>query len=518
MEFLRQLWNGTLQAWRQLSLSARVNISLAGILVLAVLGFIVVSGVRPQYVTLSADLEPRQASEVTQLLAQQGVSYRLSNDGKTVEVPMAERSRALLLLADNNLPVGRRLTAGLEGIQQGDLMSSRWLQDVKFMQAIQGEIERHLNALDFVEYSLVLIREARRELFLNEQRPSEAAVTLKVRRMPTKEEVRGMVNLVAAAGGENLSPNNITINTTDGVSLHAPPASAYMAVANSRLEHVAELERRAEGRIKEAMADLGKKAMVRVSAKVNFEERTTESETFTDGAEVSSMKTTTTSESEERLPEGPPGAFANPPEGGANASGVATTEKTTESITNSEPSVMRTKTKVEPGDVIKYTVALVVEGDRTSAAGAAGEQYSPLTEAEKETYKNIVLGVVGQSQEPSVVTVDDHPFDIRRFATVETAIAERAASERWSRMQSMGWTGAQVLLILVGFFVVRALLRRAIEVPRAEVEEEDVREIPEATREDLRRQQVQNEIAGLAVEEPEAVALLLRSWMVEEED
>ena len=68
MNFLRQFAIGVAEAWRQLSLSARVNIGFAAAAVVAVIGFIVVMGGQAQYVTLSDDLEPAQASKIAEAL------------------------------------------------------------------------------------------------------------------------------------------------------------------------------------------------------------------------------------------------------------------------------------------------------------------------------------------------------------------------------------------------------------------------------------------------------------------
>ena len=58
-------------------------------------------------------------------------------------------------------------------------------------------------------------------------------------------------------------------------------------------------------------------------------------------------------------------------------------------------------------------------------------------------------------------------------------------------------------------------MKRALVLPAAE--EEEVVEIPEATKEDMRRMEVASEVDRLSQNEPENVAALLRSWMGEEE-
>jgi flagellar M-ring protein FliF len=132
-------------------------------------------------------------------------------------VPISQRSNAQILLAQNDLPVGRPVPPGWELFSATELMTNQWLQNVKFMRAIQGEIQKQLNAFDFVNDSYVLIREAKEELFVSEQKPSEAAITLDINRPLTKQEVKAIVSIVDHAGGPNLHPGNITVVSTKGM-------------------------------------------------------------------------------------------------------------------------------------------------------------------------------------------------------------------------------------------------------------------------------------------------------------
>lgn len=521
MEFLRQLWNGLQEAWFKLSLSARINLGLAATTVIILIALVVFTTAKPQYVTLASDLDQKTANLITDALAAQNIAFSLEDNNQTVRVPLSARSDAMLLLAENNLPIGRPVPVGFEIFAETELMTNRWLQDMKFMRAIQGEIERQLNAIDFIESSHVLIREAQEELFVNEQKPSEAAVTLKVTRPPTKRNIQGIVNMVAAAGGSNLHPGNITVTTTDGEVLHMPPSSEFASIANSKLEHVAELEHRAEQRVMDTLHALGVQGTVRVSAQVSFEESEITSEDVSEGTELSTLTNSVLVTSSEALPEGAPGAFANVPEGAAAPGGTTTSEETTEELTNFEPSRTTTRTRKEPGDVVKYSVALVVQGDteQTQAEdGTITEEYIGLTEEKRKFYLDLVAGAVGEGTIPTLATVNDFPFDIGPGATRERMMAEGAREETIRKVQEWSWTIGQLLLIVFGFILVRLFLLRAIEKPIIEEEVEVVEDIPQATREDLRRQEVVNEITDLALESPETVATLLRSWLSEEED
>lgn len=519
VEFLRQLAQGLRDAWTRLTISARINLVVAGIAVILLVGLVAWMGARPQYVSLASNLQPSQVTPITEILDAQGVQYRVENNNTVVTVPAAQRSPMLLALAENDITLGPATTPGLELFQETDLMTNKWLRDVNYMRAVQGEIEKQLNALDFVEYSMVLIRESREELFVSDQRPSEATVTLRVNRTPTKKNVKGIVNMVAAAGGANLNENNITVTTTDGDVLYMPPDSEFNAIANSKLEHVAAVEQRAEGRILEALDDLGVMGTVKVSAQVNFDESEIQDEKFAEGAELSTMETSSVITNTERLPEGAPGALANVPEGTATPGGTENSEETTETVTNLEPSRTMTRTTRSPGEVLKYTVALVVESDRETATDADGnpvENPVPLTEERRKFYTDLVRGAVGQGTEETEVLVNDHPFEITRQA--QQAAEQAFTSGEWlSLVSQWGPVVGQVVLLLLAFLVLRIFVLRAIETPSTEPVVEEVEDIPTMSSEDMRRQEVVRSINELAGQSPEVVAMLLRSWINEEE-
>ncbi len=516
MEFLRQLLKGIRQAWKQLSLSARINLGLAALAAVAVIAVVVFVGAKPQYVTLSTNVEASQLPKIVDALTSQSIPYQLANGNQDLLVPITQRSRAQLLLAEKELPVGRTVPPGFELFKETELMTNQWLQDVKFMRAVQGELQRILNAFDFVEYSYVLIREAKEELFVSEQKPSEAAVTLAVKRPLSKEEVKAIVSIVDHAGGPNLHPGNITVTTTKGEVLYMPPASGFASLASSKLELVADWEKQREGKLMAKLRDMGVRGTVSVSAKMNFDQKESTDEKIGEGTELSTYSTTTTNTSTEKLPEGAPGAFANPPEGTAKPGGTTTSEETTEEITNFEPSRTVTKTKSDPGNVVKFVVAMVIEGDYKESKDDQGNttrQYTGLTEERKQMFMDLAKAAVGEGEIPTEVTVLDHPFKIDELTAVTGSVASAQGEQRWVQAMHWVWVVLEVVALLVGFLFIRRLLGRAIAVPEAAEEEAAV--LPEATREDLRRQEVAGEVTRLSEREPEVVAALLRTWIAE---
>ncbi len=113
----------------------------------------------------------------------------------------------------------------------------------------------------------------------------------------------------------------------------------------------------------------------------------------------------------------------------------------------------------------------------------------------------------------------DHPFDAKDQAITAAAISEAQAQRTYEVWGQRAWLAGQVVLILLGFGLLRLFLRRAVEAP-----EEEGAEAPAAPEEsaleaeETRRQQINEEVARLSQEQPELVTTLLRSWLVEDEE
>jgi len=519
VEFLRQLLVGVGQAWQRLSASARINLIVAGLATATIIVALVFMGSRPHYVRLYSQLDLDDAAAIQSYLSDQAnVPFKVENDGQTILVPADERSRLRVALMEQNLPRKQGVAPGFELFEEQDLMTTRWLQDVKYMRAIQGELQRQLNEFDFINKSFVFIREAREELFVSEQKPSEAAVTLEVKRPLSKGEVKALLGVISSFGGANLHPGNITLTTTDGTALHVPPESEFASIANSKLEYIAEIEKQREDRALRDLEKLGVRALVKVSALVDFTSKKVAESRAAEGTPISEFESTTTTTSGESIPEGAPGVMANLPTATAQAGRVQTSEETEEVITNYQPTVTDTETVTQPGEVRQYIVSAIIEGDyetTTDEEGKEVRQYVSLTDERKKAYENHLRAAVGEGQTPTEIVVSDHPFKIDDLTATQVAVDEVKAQR--TREIALGYIedAVKLALIVAGFIVARRFLRRAMIV-RSVPEEQAVRDMPKASPEDLRRQDVAAQIERVATEQPDAVAALLRSWMAED--
>ena len=526
VEFLRQLWTGISQAWQRLATSARINLSLAALATFLLIGYLVIINSKQEYVRLYEGLNPEETPKIVEVLNTANIPYALTNENTTISVPRNKASQARMEAQKKSLPTTQGGPQGFAEIfkNQNDIMSSRQQQDINRMRALQGELARQLNQFDFVNKSFVWISEPKEVLFSQSQKPTLAAVTLDVKRKPTQTEVDAIVHTICSFGGANLQRDNVTLTTTKGEILNRPPDDDFEGIANSQLSYIRELEKEKERKVQTKFDQLGIKAVVSVSAvEVSFDDIVRTERTAEDGAPISEQVNTTSTNSNETLPQGAPGATSNLPEGGASAGGTKTEETTSLKTTNYEPSMTETKTVVGKGRPKSYLVNVVVEGKTETVKDASGnetKQYSPLTAELRKKYEDLVLASVGKETEETKVTVTDMPFEINELAAGQAAgVPAKAATA--DLVMTWGSPLGKVMLILLGFFMVRRILRRLYVVPTDEEEPVAAAEpiaMAVASPEDLHREEVTEELARLSQEEPEAVAALLRSWLAEEEE
>lgn len=519
LEFLRQLGSGVAQTWTRLSISARANLVLAGVFSLVLIAVLVFFGAQPQYGRLFDRLSLDESNEISVYLNDNDIPFTLRDGGTAIDVPVRDISRARVGLAALNLPQSQGRVPGFELFDTRDLMSNRFLDDVDYMRALQGTLQRQLNQFDFVRGSSVFIREAPDELFSSEQRPSEATVTIDTGgKRPSDMQVKAIINTVSSFGGANLSPRNINVAMSDGTILHSPSTDEFASLAGDKLAYQMAYEETRQKKIMEQFRAAGRRAVVNVNATFDWTSEEVRQRDVREGPEISTLSTKTTVTDLEREAEGAPGALANIPAAelaGPTTEQIGILTETQEDIANYDPSETVTTTTSQPGRLQKITVAAFIEGNVVAPAAdgeTAGEpQFSDLSQQQIQSFTDLIRSAVGDGVEPTEVVVYSTQFPDERLAGVPAVTGPGIFS---LESQWFQWTW-RVALVLLAFLVIRSLMRRALVLPATE--DEEVVEIPEASPAERRRQEIAAEVERLSQQEPETVAALLRTWMSQEE-
>src|SRR5690606_2842483 len=224
------------------------------------------------YVPLFADLSPRAAGEVAQVLQEQAIPYQLADGGRTILVPENVVYQTRIQLAAQGIPSGG--TLGYELLNQNSLGMTEYERRVRYVLALQGELARTIEALAPVREARVHIVQPQPSVFVSERRPATASVLVDLRpgQDLDRQQVRAIVNLVAASV-EGLTTENVTLVDTRGRTLSDMVRENTLdAVAMTHLELQRNYEMQLQASVQtmlEQVFGYGR-AVVRVKTQMDF--------------------------------------------------------------------------------------------------------------------------------------------------------------------------------------------------------------------------------------------------------
>lgn len=216
VERIKQIPAKLLEAWsKYTSKQKTIIISVVAAIILAlILWYMVVS--RTQYVVLQKFDTASNASELTDLLAEQNIKYKLSNSGRTVSVDEKKSTEAMVLMSKNDIP-----QTGLSWLDalNNDMSTTQSERELKASLATKNEIRSYLVKFDGVSDATVNITLASSENTLfAEQEDTYVSVMLTLSDPISEETARGIAKWLATAVG-NPTTERITIIDSSGKQL-----------------------------------------------------------------------------------------------------------------------------------------------------------------------------------------------------------------------------------------------------------------------------------------------------------
>jgi flagellar M-ring protein FliF len=422
--------------------------------------------------------------------------------------------------------------------------------------AVEGELERTIDGLDPVESSRVNIAAPDQSLYTATQEPTTASIAIKTKPGQSLDagQVKGITMLVANAV-DGLKPQDVTIVNQDGQILlpGAGPTGSGSGSGDgsaSALQMTQEqlvAKERYESALQtsiQSMLDstLGpKRAVARVSTKMNFDANSTDSKVYAPQGTVLSAQ----SEREAYVGTQPvrnpaagvPGTTTNIGTYQAQAQQANGRYNRSKSTTNYDITEQNIKHIDAPGKVLQTSVAVLVDASAQAAnangtpAIAAAQTYQ-LTPANVQQIRNTVIAAAGLNvAQGDQVSVEAIPFN----PSVENVGAPSAATTTvlgiplWALIA----VGLAAALAAAGLLVTRSRRGRfapATELPSFDTslaeelppfEEHPILEgapgiaAPIRSAADLTREQMIEYVTTVAQENPDSIAKLVKLWLAE---
>jgi len=479
---------------------------------------------RPSLVPVFTNLESSDAAAITEELTTRGTPYELAEGGTTVLVPQADVYQLRLDLSAAGLPENGE--AGYELLDQQGITTSEFRQRIDYQRALEGELAMTISSIDGVEAATVHLVIPEESLFSEDGRKPTASVLIKDKagKNMTDGQVQAVVNLVASSV-EGLEHERVTVADAKGRVLSGAGEDTAGAMGDARVTQTATFEKELQGSVEQLLTPLvgAGKAVVRVSADLDFDTRETTTESF-ETDEQAPVVTEKTGGEDYTGTGSVVGGVLGPenvvtPSGGESTYKKEQGEKTYAVGKTTEQAISA------PGAVERLSVAVVLD------AGADPQ----ITTAAVQQLVSAAAGL--DPARGDVVEVSRLAFDESAAAAADEEFAALEAAEQSARRWALGRTAGIVLLVgLMVLYALRTMRRdrrteidpssfeleamqlHAVEAEQAAMLAASERLALEAVAvspEEARRVAVQAEVTDLVERQPDEVAQLLRGWLAD---
>ncbi|MEM9839093.1 MAG: flagellar basal-body MS-ring/collar protein FliF [Pseudomonadota bacterium] len=466
-----------LQQIRDLGANRVLLAGALGALVLAALVAIIFNFSKPQMAVLFSGLTDSDAGAVVSELEAMDVPVSVSSDGRTIYAPSGRVPRLRMILAEKGMPTG-----GAVGYELFDDRSSlgltSFMQDMTRLRALEGELSRTIQTLETVESARVHLVMARRDPFSREKAEPTASVVVRMRgAMNLDGDQAAAIRHLVASAVPSLNPGKVSVLDArfgsvfaeqDGPLAGAASVNGLQSEIENKLSQAAEsvlVPTLGAGRVRVRVA-----ADLRTEREVRREERFDPKDTALRSRQIIDEIENSTENAgdqpvtvEQNLPEAEIGNVA----GNADASSEI---ERSESVVNYEISSVRSEQVIEPGDVERLSISVVVDNARVTDA-EGNVTYVPRTEEELAKYAALVRSAVGfNAERGDTITVENLPFvdlddTMPRFAP--STITEVVYRNFDSITQA-------VALLLIGvaiiFGIIRPVMSRVLPAVAKELE------------------------------------------------
>lgn len=569
-EWLKKMIDKTKEFWKNSSIVKKVI--LIGIIV-AIIGAIVVAtnvSSKPTTVKLfnAAVTDETLRSQILDRISQENIEAFVSDDGyiSVLDDKTARKMRSILVtegLTPSNVDI-------FEGFYNRSWSTTDKEQNIRLKNLITQNLKMHLESLSDISSANVTLVLPENELFASDQKPVSASVILNVKSSSNlaneRKRLLGIQKLILSAV-EGLTAENLTISDMDGNVLNDFEGMADMDRV-SVIERQQKLRRKLEAQLKaDVLIALQKTKTedrirdLNVTIDMDMSEKSNESTIYTpiemkadnkdtpydesvyvEGLPISQQTVTKEWQGTGYNPEGPAGVEGQNPPVYSDMSNVIGKSTETGVTQNNAVNTTHTKEKVAPRPG-RVTVSVNIDGEwkklrdpKTHTymidekTGSIAREYIPVSSEELLALTNYVKNAVGYKKDRGdEVTVTNIKIDrSAQFAEEDEEYFKKQQTRRTILLVLIS-----IAVVLVGFILFR-IISKEIE-RRKRLREEELLRQQQAAREqalwnatdesgvqvtmsveESRRAELQENAINMAKEHPEDVAMLIRTWLMEE--
>ena len=442
-------------------------------------------------------------------------------------------------------------------------------QNVRHKNALSAALKQHLESLSDIDVAFVTLVLPVKALFASEQNPVSASIALRLSRtsdlLTNRRKVKGIQDYILKAV-EGLSAENLTIIDQDGNILNdfeGMAESDRVSIIEKQQKLIRKMEAQLEAKVLTALQHnytSDRITDVIVHYEMDMSEKNSDSTIYSpiqikpdnpdtpyddseyrDTLPISQQTVTKEWQGTGYNPEGPAGVEGQTPPVYSDVSNVIGKSTETGVTQNNVINTTHTTEKVAP-QLGRITISANIDGvwrlkkdPKTheylinDEDGSLVREYTPISSEDLDKIQKYVEAAVGYSRNRNdMVTITNIPIDhTQEFREFDEAYFKKLQTRRTILLVL-----AAVAVVLIGFILFR-IISKEIERRRRAREEELLRQQQLAREqalweakdeaqtvtmsvEESRRAELQENAINMAKEHPEDVAMLIRTWLMEE--
>ena len=506
------------------SLPMSKKISMVAVIFLLMAGFatLFLLANKEDYHVLFNNVSTKDAGAIIDDLKTKNIPYKIEGNGSRILVPAKDVHEIRLSLVSQGLP--KEGNVGFEIFDKTDFKTTRFVQELNYKRALQGELARTISRFSEVNSARVFIVIPKETLFVEDATPPTASIQLELKSKLAPEKLAGIIHLVASAV-EGLDPEKVTVVDTKGRVIFRGGSNSQEnsgLLNNMQLEYKQRVENDIRANVQSMLEGIvgAGKAIVRVTAEIDFNKTTLNEEEYDPTTTaVRSRRDIEESTQVQARNTGGQGTIINQRAGVLPADNAGQNgRKKRDTLTNYEINRV-TRAIVKPaGNIDRLSVAAVIDGTYTTEIledGTQQRKYIPRTAAEIAQFESIVKSAMGYSDDrEDQISVNSIPFSDNLPETFESE--EQPIGIMEMLMDSKKLIINLLLMVLVFFLLIRPLLKSlkkmaaepAIAPRQLAVAGDDVREIE--TNVKLGRRE---RVFEVAITNPERTEQLIKIWI-----
>ncbi|HZQ43541.1 MAG TPA: flagellar basal-body MS-ring/collar protein FliF [Acidobacteriaceae bacterium] len=460
VEHLKQMW---------LRMNPRQRLVVAGGTVATVVGVGVIAMAMSStdYKPLMTGMEPDDAQTIAQQLAANKIDFKMSPDGKEIDVAASQLDAARMEVASQGTTHSGRM--GFELFDKTSWGQTEFDEKVNYQRALEGELERTIGTLSDVKSARVHLVMARDSVFLDRAQPAKASVALRLKRDSlTQDQTDAIARLVSGAV-ENLAPADVSIIDADTNEL----LNRHSSTMEGR-----ELEDELSKRLMATLGPVVGEDNLRASVNVEYDLTSSEENEDKYDPAVSALLTTqkTMEHTADEADGGVAGTASNlpltPGQGttqsqDANADGGSQTS-TSENSTYGVNRLTR-RTIAPAGRIRRITAAILVNdfSDKKMVDGKLIGSTYRRSPAQLKQLQDLAASVIGlDAQRGDVVTVENMTFANNGDENVPPGFGERLQRTVTDNAGAIKYASLLALFVLAWALVIRPVQKQVVGVVR----------------------------------------------------